>query len=135
MDAPAALPTRRSRFQFSIATLLIAMTLAAIVLAYVDWTPPLDKQFLGVAVYPEGDALVYDVLPGTVAAKIGIERGDRLVAINDIEVTDFQSLRHQLARYQVGSNVMLRVRRQGVEFMLGPFPIGRRPDSIPAASP
>jgi len=62
-----------------------------------------------------GGALVNAVTPGGAADKAGVERGDVIVAVNDEAIKDGNTLRNQIAELQPGTNVRLRVVRDGSE--------------------
>jgi S1-C subfamily serine protease len=126
------MPDRRipdRRFRFSLMALLGAMTLAAVVLASIDWTPPLDNQFLGVAVRPDG-LVIFDVLPGTTAALCALQPGDEILAFNSVSVSDIHELRRQLARYEIAHPVTVTFQRDGQEQTVGPFPLSARPGDL-----
>ena len=118
------IPQRR-RFRFSLMALLAAMTIAAVIFASIDWTPPLDKQFLGIAVREQDSMVVADVLPNTTAAKCALQPRDKILALNGVPVSDIKQLRRQLARYSIGHPVTVTIDRQGQQQTLGPFPQNR----------
>lgn len=62
-----------------------------------------------------GGALVNAVTPGGAADKAGVERGDVIVAVNDETVKDGNTLRNQIAELRPGTNVRLRIVRDGSE--------------------
>ncbi len=62
-----------------------------------------------------GGALVNAVTPGGAADKAGVERGDVIIAVNDEAVRDGNTLRNQIAQLQPGTNVRLRLTRDGAE--------------------
>jgi S1-C subfamily serine protease len=107
--------------------LLAAMTLASVVLASIDWTPALDRQFLGVAVRADSSTVVADILPDTTAAQCGLQRGDQILTLNDAPVADIDQLRRRLARHGVGDPVTVTVNRNGRRLTLGPRPLGATP--------
>jgi Do/DeqQ family serine protease len=60
-------------------------------------------------------ALVSSVVPGSAAAKAGVERGDVIVAFGGEPVDDSNSLRNHVAEMKPGSDVTFRVWRNGQE--------------------
>jgi serine protease Do len=58
-------------------------------------------------------ALVSSVNPDSPAAKAGVKRGDVVVELDGVAVTDSNSLRNHVARLQPGSTVRLKVLRDG----------------------
>jgi S1-C subfamily serine protease len=57
-------------------------------------------------------------LRGTTQAPGGVVLGDIIVAVNDKKVSDYNGLRDELERYQVGESVTLTILRDGVEARL-----------------
>ncbi len=57
----------------------------------------------------EGGAQVTDVRPGSVADKSGLEVGDIVLAINNLRVSDADSLAQYLARAEPGMRIILDV--------------------------
>lgn len=57
-------------------------------------------------------------LRGTVESPAGVILGDIIVAVNDRQVADYNSLRDELERYQVGETVTLSLIRDGIETRL-----------------
>lgn len=62
-----------------------------------------------------GGALVNAVTPGGAADKAGVERGDVILAVNDASVKDGNMLRNAIAQLRPGTNVRLRIVRDGSE--------------------
>jgi Do/DeqQ family serine protease len=58
-------------------------------------------------------ALVSSVSPDGPAAKAGVQRGDVVVELDGMAVTDYNMLRNHVARLQPGSTVRLKVLRDG----------------------
>jgi Do/DeqQ family serine protease len=58
-------------------------------------------------------ALVSSVQPDSAAAKAGVQRGDVVVALDGVTVTDSNQLRNHIAQKQPGSSVHLTVLRDG----------------------
>jgi S1-C subfamily serine protease len=61
-------------------------------------------------------------LRGTTQTQEGVILGDIIVAVNDKKVSDYNELRDELERYQVGESVTLTILRDGVEARL-PVPL------------
>ncbi len=57
-------------------------------------------------------ATVQDVLPGSAAAKAGIQPGDVIAQIAGVEVKDFEHLTQEIAKCQPGDKAALKVQRQ-----------------------
>lgn len=72
-------------------------------------------QDLGLAEDMVDGAVVVELSPNSSAANAGIEQYDIITAINDEAVTDGQTLRQLLYKYQVGDTVTLTVIRGGEE--------------------
>ena len=53
------------------------------------------------------------VEPGSAAERCGMEQGDILIGINDIRITDFNSLQAAILAYEVGDTVTVTVFRDG----------------------
>jgi serine protease Do len=62
---------------------------------------------------PEPGAVVGAVHEGTPAAKAGLRGGDRIVAVNGLQVENFSDLRGRIADTKPGSSVTLTVERGG----------------------
>ena len=74
---------------------------------------------LGVTVDDDGDELVVRrVLPGTPAARAGVEAGDEIVSVADERVDDLEQLREALAAIEPGHDYELIVRRDGERLAL-----------------
>lgn len=72
-------------------------------------------QDLGLAEDMVDGAVVVELSPNSSAANAGLEQYDIITAINDEAVTDGQTLRQLLYKYQVGDTVTLTVIRGGEE--------------------
>ncbi len=57
-------------------------------------------------------------LRGTIQTAEGVVLGDIIVAVNDKKVSDYNGLRDELERYQIGESVTLTIVRDGVEARL-----------------
>jgi Do/DeqQ family serine protease len=79
-------------------------------------------------------ALVSSVEPGGPADTAGVERGDVIVGINDVTVTDSNAVRNHVAALKPGTSATLTVVREGREqkltATLGELP----PQGVPSAS-
>ncbi len=70
--------------------------------------------------------LVSEVTPGSPAEKAGLESGDVIVALNDKEIADGQRLRFSVAAIRPGTEVQMRVLRDGEEKTLS-LTVGTQP--------
>ncbi|MCU0865619.1 MAG: ChaN family lipoprotein [Planctomycetes bacterium] len=70
--------------------------------------------------------LVGQVREGGAADKAGIEAGDLIIKVGGVEVADVESYTEALDAQKIGSTIMVRVRRSGVEVEL-PVVVGSRP--------
>jgi len=109
------------------------------------FTLPLADGFLVEAVEPNSPASVAGIVGGHLPVKVGdrslILGGDVIVAINDIAVTDDDSLQRALDTIHIGARTRLRVFRQGkiitvelaiTERPLQPGDVPESPQSFPA---
>ncbi len=78
-------------------------------------TPELAKA-LGLT--PSQGAVVVDVAPDSPAARVGLKRGDVVVALNGRAVRGSSDLRNQIGLMAVGEDVEFKVLRDGRELML-----------------
>jgi 2-alkenal reductase len=74
-----------------------------------------------------GDAgeVVLFVEPGSPAELAGIQEGDLLVAVNDVEIDEQHPLLNLLMRYAAGDTVVVRLLRSGVEVVVSVTLAGR----------
>ena len=83
-------------------------------------------------------ALVSSVQSGSPAERVGIRRGDVIVAFNGSPITDSNSFRNQVARTQPGTEITLTLlrdnREQQVRVTLGELPAERRTASADSSS-
>ncbi len=62
---------------------------------------------------PETGAIIGAVMPGTPAAKAGLQNGDRIVGVDGHDVATFGDLRGRIAELRPGTEAALRVVRKG----------------------
>jgi serine protease Do len=93
-------------------------------------TPALAKQF-GLA-SSEG-TLVTDVAAGSPAAKVGLQRGDVILAINGEAISDFSQLRLHIASLAPNTTVHLKISRNGKEMEM-PVTLGQLQDEARATT-
>jgi serine protease Do len=99
------------------------------------------RPYLGVLVTPaEGTGrgiLVREVTPTSPAAKAGLKPGDRVVKMDDQDVTDVEKFLQAIAGHKPGEKLNLRVIRDGREQDVAAVLGGRAtaPGSAPAESP
>ena len=107
------------------------MTVAAIILASIEWNPP-RKPFLGIAI-PQGrnpygsGVFVTNIRPDFAAAKVGVKASDRIVALNYVTVGDSYVLLAKVRKIKIGEPCTLTVERDGALTVLGPFPMDSAP--------
>lgn len=77
-----------------------------------DITPELSQKF---GLKDSKGALVGDIAKGSPAEKSGIQRGDVILEFNGKEIRSVGSLRNMVAQSKVGSQVRLRILRNGRE--------------------
>jgi serine protease Do len=58
------------------------------------------------------------ILPGSPAAKAGLQEGDIIISVNDEELTTENPLSEALQKYEIGDQISLRVNRNGEESIL-----------------
>jgi regulator of sigma E protease len=67
---------------------------------------------------PRTPAVVDTVLPGSPAAAVGLQKGDRILSVNGEDVSGFAEL-SDYARLRPGEDIVLRVQRRGDTFETG----------------
>jgi len=74
-----------------------------------------DQGFLGITgvTSPNGGAEVTQVQPGSPAAAAGLAAGDRITAVNGVQVVGMNQLANVIAGYQPGTEITLQVDRNG----------------------
>ncbi|GAA4781566.1 alpha/beta fold hydrolase [Lysobacter hankyongensis] len=101
---------------------IVAATISAAAMSPLHAAEPLPRRAaLGVqlANVPENDGvLVQAVLPGTTAQALGVQVGDRLLALNDAPVKTVTEVLAWLANSRSGATVALKLRRDGQEIVL-----------------
>src|SRR5688572_19662980 len=78
--------------------------------------PSEEATRLGVTQGP--GVVVFQVQPGSGAARAGLERGDVITALNGTAISEPNTFRNQIARTPPGSEVTLTIRRNGQEQQL-----------------
>jgi serine protease Do len=96
-----------------------------------DLTPDLAKHF---GIKEEKGVLVSDVMEDSPAASAGMKRGDLIVQFNGKEVKDSYSLRNMVASIPPGTEVPVRVIRDGKEVGLR-VKISELPEKLASARP
>lgn len=107
-------------------------------LKLVDELTPYEPGFLGVlpvresveAAKPAGLAIRY-VYPDSPADKLGLKKRDRLMKVNDVEVTDANSLRSLVSRIAPGESARVVWTTDGKQ-RNGEIKIAKSPDALPA---
>jgi S1-C subfamily serine protease len=80
-----------------------------------------EQGFLGIRyVYSDGAAHVHSVIPGTPAAKIGIQRGDRVLAINGDPIDSAGELQATISAASPGAQPTILIDRAGERRELRP---------------
>ncbi len=80
------------------------------------------RPYIGISVYDStnyfsGESGVYVeyVEKGGAAEKAGFKSGDKIVKVNDVEVTSSSYFRYQLYKYNIGDKINITVNRNGVD--------------------
>lgn len=90
------------------------------------------RAFLGIRPgesQENGGAVVGAVEPGSAAARMGIEKGDRITRLNDKDVADFADLAQQVAAQAPGDSISVTVMRDGKKHQLNGT-LGERDDDL-----
>ena len=82
----------------------------------------ISRPYLGVSIYDSNnyfsnDSGVYveSVEQGGAADKAGIKKGDKIIKIEDTEITNTSYFRYQLYKYNIGDKIKITVERDGKE--------------------
>lgn len=82
----------------------------------------INRPYLGVSIYDNNnyfsnDTGVYveSVEHGGAADKAGIKKGDKIIKIEDTEITNTSYFRYQLYKYNIGDKIKITVEREGKE--------------------
>lgn len=82
----------------------------------------INRPYLGVSIYDNNnyfsnDTSVYveSVEHGGAADKAGIKKGDKIIKIEDTEITNTSYFRYQLYKYNIGDKIKITVERDGKE--------------------
>lgn len=84
----------------------------------------LQKPYLGVSIYDAGSGYFYrgqsgvyidSVEKGSAADKAGLKSGDKILKVNDTEVSSVSYFRYELFKYNVGDKIKITVERDGKE--------------------
>lgn len=82
----------------------------------------INRPYLGVSIYDNNnyfsnDTGVYveSVEHGGAADKAGIKKGDKIIKIEDTEITNTSYFRYQLYKYNIGDKIKITVKRDGKE--------------------
>ena len=82
----------------------------------------INRPYLGVSIYDNNnyfsnDTGVYveSVEHGGAADKAGIKKGDKIIKIEDTEITNTSYFRYQLYKYNIGDKIKITVERDGKE--------------------
>jgi serine protease Do len=91
-----------------------------------DVSPALAEQF---GLPAEHGIIIMEVTPNSPAQEAGLQPGDILIGIDDMDIETVQELQSALQDYEPGDNVVLHINREGteleVELILGESPIVR----------
>lgn len=103
---------RRPRLRISLAGLLALMTLAAIVLASIDWREK--NGWIGILGHQsEAGAVVHEVIPDSPADKLGLQAGDRIISVDGRPITNMTELRQEIRTRYVGTQIRIALERDG----------------------
>lgn len=82
----------------------------------------ISRPYLGVSIYDsnnyfsnESGVYVESVEQGGAADKAGIKKGDKIIKIEDTEITNTSYFRYQLYKYNIGDKIKITVERDGKE--------------------
>ena len=83
------------------------------------WGPGVGRPLLGIAGREENNhCLVTQVFPGLPAKDAGIQVGDLILSVDEVEVHSFDEVADKIAKMQPGQTVRLRIERDGNPFEL-----------------
>ncbi len=80
--------------------------------------------FLGVVALGNS-TVIYEAVTGGAAEKAGLQKGDKMLSVNNVPISLFEDLRKQLAKFADGEKVTIeyeRVVRTRIELPFGEFP-------------
>lgn len=90
------------------------------------------EQAAGLGIFPAKGVVVSSVLPGQPAARVGVQKQDVILSVNDITVDSPRDVMRMIGGLEAGKVVQLTILRKGRTLQLS-VPLGARPDS-PRAS-
>lgn len=85
-------------------------------------------QARSLGIYPAKGVVVSSVLPGQPAARVGVQKQDVIIAVNDIQVDSPRDVARLVGGLEAGRNVQLSVLRRGKPLHLT-VALGIKPDS------
>jgi serine protease Do len=88
-------------------------------------------QATSLGIFPEQGVVVSSVLPGHPAARVGIQKQDVILSVNDTQVDSPRDVTRMVAGLEAGKVVQLTILRKGKTVRLS-VPLGARPESINA---
>lgn len=82
----------------------------------------ISRPYLGISIYDSNNyfnnnsgVYVESVESGGAADKAGIKKGDKILKIEDVEITNTSYFRYQLYKYDIGDKIKITVERNGSE--------------------
>lgn len=69
----------------------------------------------GALIAPGAGRDMVAVVPGSPADRAGIKEGDIILEVNGQKITEYRGLARELARYQIGEEIVLKILRNGSE--------------------
>ena len=88
-------------------------------------------QATSLGIFPAQGVVVSSVLPGHPAARVGIQKQDVILSVNDTQVDSPRDVTRMVAGLEAGKVVQLTILRKGKTVRLS-VPLGARPESINA---
>ena len=85
-------------------------------------------QARSLGIYPAKGVVVSSVLPGQPAARVGVQKQDVIIAVNDIQVDSPRDVARLVGGLEAGRNVQLSILRKGKPLHLT-VALGIKPDS------
>lgn len=89
------------------------------------------EQASGLGIFPAKGVVISSVLPGQPAARVGMQKQDVILAVNDTAVESSRDVMRMIGGLEAGRVVQLTILRKGKTLQLS-VPLGARPESTKA---